>query len=100
MNPEDYFQNLFLIHESFIYDASFVKLREIHLTFDFPSEWAHKYLRSQAVSFSVVGRNVAAWTKNPNFDPEFAYSTGNAQGMEFATIPNPKSVGFSMRVTP
>jgi TonB-linked SusC/RagA family outer membrane protein len=100
VNPEDYFQNLFLIHEAFIYDASFVKLREIHLTFDFPSEWAHRYLRSQAVSCSVVGRNVASWTKVPNFDPEFAYSTGNAQGMEFATIPNPKSVGFSMRVTP
>jgi hypothetical protein len=47
-----------------------------------------------------VGRNL--WTKSnvPNIDPEFTYDDGNVQGLEFAPLPNPRSIGFNLRITP
>jgi len=55
---------------------------------------------SRAVNLSFVARNLYTWTNVPNIDPEFAYSTGNSQGMEFAALPNARSVGFNVRITP
>jgi hypothetical protein len=37
----------------------------------------------------------------PNIDPEFSYSTANSGGFaEFAALPNARSVGLTLRVTP
>jgi len=36
----------------------------------------------------------------PNIDPEFSYQNGNVQGFEFAALPNPRSLGFNLRITP
>jgi hypothetical protein len=36
----------------------------------------------------------------PNIDPESALSTGNVQGLEFATLPTARSIGFNITVTP
>jgi hypothetical protein len=55
---------------------------------------------SHAVNVAFVGRNLYTWTNVPNIDPEFAYSTGNLQGMEFAALPNARSIGLNVRVTP
>ena len=33
-------------------------------------------------------------------DPEFASTIGNYQGAEFAALPNPRTIGFSVRLTP
>ena len=55
---------------------------------------------AQSASIALVGRNLHTWTKVPNIDPEFGYSTGNGEGMEFAALPNPRSIGFSVRITP
>ncbi|MCC7194892.1 MAG: SusC/RagA family TonB-linked outer membrane protein [Gemmatimonadaceae bacterium] len=100
VTSEEWFQNLFQMHEAYVYDASYTKLREVRLTIDLPTEWSQRLLHSQAASLAIIGRNVATWAKVPNIDPEFSYSTGNSQGMEFGSLPNPKSIGFSLRVTP
>ena len=100
VTSEEWFQNLFEMHEAYIYDASYTKLREIRLTIDLPETWSRRLLNSQSASLSIVGRNVATWTKVPNIDPEFSYTTANFQGQEFGSLPNPKSIGFSLRVTP
>ncbi|NUP55472.1 MAG: hypothetical protein HOQ19_06550, partial [Gemmatimonadaceae bacterium] len=46
------------------------------------------------------GRNLAMWTKVPNIDPEFSYSSGNFQGVEYALPGNTRSFGFNLRITP
>jgi hypothetical protein len=33
-------------------------------------------------------------------DPEFAYSSGNFQGVEYAIPANPRSLGVTFRITP
>ncbi len=48
----------------------------------------------------MTGRNLLTWTDVPNIDPEFTYTSGNFQGIEYAIPANPRSIGFSVRVTP
>src|SRR6266550_2519667 len=53
----------------FVEDASFIKLRELSLTYVAPDRWARK-LGAAGLSFSVTGRNLATWTKYTGVDPE------------------------------
>jgi TonB-linked SusC/RagA family outer membrane protein len=101
VNSEDYWTNFYLntIDEPFVYDASYVKLRELRLNVDLPQRFANRLYASSA-SIALIGRNLFTHSNVPNIDPEFAYSSGNFQGVEFATLPNPKSFGFSVRITP
>jgi outer membrane receptor protein involved in Fe transport len=99
LTSEQYFQGLFPAIEPFVYDASYVKLRELRVGFEFPTRWANKF-NAQSVSIAITGRNLKTWTDVPNIDPEFAYSSGNLQGLEYAIPSNPRSVGFNVRITP
>ena len=99
VTSEDYFQSFFRLHERYVYDASYTKLREVRIGYDLPTSIANKMF-AQAANIALVGRNLKTWTKVPNIDPEFNYSTTNYQGMEFATLPNARSFGFNVRLTP
>jgi TonB-linked SusC/RagA family outer membrane protein len=99
VTAETYFQGLFSNVEPYVYDASYTKLREVRVAFDVPQEWSNSaHLSSVSVAFT--GRNLALWTKVPNIDPEFAYSSGNFQGIEYALPGNARSFGFNVRITP
>ena len=83
-----------------IYDASFVKLRELSLGYTFGEKFASK-LGAQRLSLSIIGRNLLLFTENPHFDPEtFSYS-GNTivPGVEDMATPSTRSVGFHLGVT-
>jgi hypothetical protein len=99
VTSEDYFQNLFGATGATTYDASYVKLREFRLGYDLPQRWASR-VRASSVSLALTGRNLALWTDVPNVDPEFAYSSGNFQGIEYAFPGNTRSWGLSVRITP
>jgi TonB-linked SusC/RagA family outer membrane protein len=99
VTAESYFQNLFFNVEPYVYDASYVKLRELRLGFDVPNQWLGR-LNVSSVSLALTGRNLALWTDVPNIDPEFAYSSGNFQGFEYAFPGNTRSFGFNVRITP
>ena len=101
LTSEEYFQGngLFDVAEGFIYDASYVKLREMRLGFDLPSRWVGR-LNAQSINLSITGRNLFTWTDVPNVDPEFAYSSGNFQGIEYAIPANSRSIGVSVRIRP
>ena len=99
VTSEAYFQSFFRLHERYVYDASYTKLRELRIGYELPTSWANR-MYAQSANIALVGRNLKTWTKVPNIDPEFNYSTTNYQGMEFATLPNPRSLGFNIRITP
>ncbi len=99
VTAETYYQSLFEIMEPYVYDDSWVKLRELRIGVDLPDAFAHS-IRSTSVNLSFVGRNLWTQTKVPNIDPEFSDQTGNYQGTEFATLPNVKSLGLNLRITP
>ncbi|HEX2722660.1 MAG TPA: SusC/RagA family TonB-linked outer membrane protein, partial [Gemmatimonadaceae bacterium] len=99
VTAEQYFQNIFPVMEPYVYDASWTKLRELRFGFELPTRWASRF-GARAVNVSLTGRNLFTWTDVPNIDPEFSYSIGNFQGVEFAALPNARSWGLSFRITP
>jgi hypothetical protein len=99
VTSEEYYHGLFQLHEAFIYKNSYVKVRELRVGYDLPTNLAAR-LNSRAVNVAFVGRNLFTHANVPNIDPEFSYTTGNFQGMEFAPLPNARSIGFNLRVTP
>ena len=99
LTSEEFHHGLFQLHEAFVYDNSYVKLRELRVGYDLPANWAAR-LNSRAVNLAFVGRNLFTHANVPNIDPEFSYTTGNFQGMEFAPLPNARSFGFNLRITP
>ena len=99
VTSEDYFQALFENGEAFLYDDSYVKLRELRVGLDLPSSLAGAF-HATNVNVAFVGRNLWTHTKVPNIDPEFTYGTGNYQGAEFAALPTTRSLGLNVRITP
>ena len=66
---------------NYISSGAFWKLREVALTYTFPSTmFSKKGLKG--ASISLTGRNLATWLPKTNewTDPEFSTGTGNAQG--------------------
>ncbi len=82
-----------------IYDASYVKLREVKLSYTFPSAMIEGiFLKS--LKLSLVGRNLMLWTENPHFDPETVTFTGNKliPGVEAHPIPSTRAFSFDINV--
>jgi hypothetical protein len=79
---------------SSIFDASFIKLREVRFSYTFPT------LGNTAIkdlTIAIVGRNLALlYAKVPHIDPETAFSNSNVQGLEFGQLPSARSIGFNM----
>jgi TonB-linked SusC/RagA family outer membrane protein len=100
ITSERYFHGLFGFTENYVYDAGYVKLRELRLTYALPGRWANRILGSRAASIAVTGRNLHMWKNVPNIDPEFAYSSRNDQGIEVNMSPNPRSFGMNLRLVP
>jgi hypothetical protein len=71
----------------------------VRVGYDLPQRFASR-VNAQRVSLSLVGRNLWTHSNVPNIDPEFSLSTGNSQGLEFAQLPNNRSLGFSVQITP
>ncbi|MBA2707026.1 MAG: SusC/RagA family TonB-linked outer membrane protein [Gemmatimonadaceae bacterium] len=99
VTSEQYHQAIYPSIEPYVYDAGYVKLREMRIGYDLPLSLSNR-LNVSAISLAVTGRNLRTWTKVPNIDPEFSYTTGNYQGIEFAAFPNARSWGLSFRITP
>jgi hypothetical protein len=81
-----------------IHDASFVKLREVALTYSLPTS-ALAGLPVAGVDVSFIGRNLAILYKNtPWSDPEAGLSAGNLQGYQSGAYPTLREVGVNLRV--
>ena len=87
-------------HEPYVYDDSWIKLRELRVGYDLPTRVANKLFAPVGEHRARRSEPLDTWTKVPNIDPEFAYTTGNYQGIEFAALPNARSFGFNIRLTP
>lgn len=83
--------------ESMMYDASFVKLREVKLGYTLPAKLV-KNLPLRDVNISFVGRNLFLWTDVPHVDPETASTAGGTiiPGVESVALPSTRSYGFNL----
>jgi hypothetical protein len=84
---------------AFVYDASYVKLREMNLTYSLPQALISKLAPFKGIDFSLIGRNLWIIHKNlPYSDPEENLSAGNAQGYQSGAYPTTRTVGVNVKL--
>lgn len=71
------------------YSQSFLKLREVTLTYQLKSKWLEKSFIKGA-DFSLVGRNLLLLAKMPNVDPD--------SGVDNLQTPSTRSIGFNVNL--
>ena len=100
VNPQDYWSSVFNNTPApFIYDASYVKLRELSLGYTLPKS-IYSGAKINTIYISAFARNLLTFNKDlPNVDPESMYTSGNGQGFEYGSLPSRKSYGFNIKVT-
>ena len=85
--------------EAATYDATYIKLRELSLSYILPSRWLDNSAFA-SLRISLVGRNLLLFTDVPTIDPE-TYSIRNGlfvNGFESTQLPSTRSFGFSVNV--
>ncbi|WP_210466369.1 MULTISPECIES: SusC/RagA family TonB-linked outer membrane protein [Rufibacter] len=89
----------YMPQEAHVYDASFVKLREVSLSYSLPAPLMAKLKPFSAIDLSLVGRNLWIIHKNlPYADPEDGLSSGNlGQGYISGSYPTTRNIGFNLR---
>jgi hypothetical protein len=83
----------------YIFDATYVKMRELSLTYTVPeSILGDFFIRSLQVS--LVGRNLWIISKNTrHFDPEYMLTSGNLQGIEWGAYPSVRTLGMNLKIS-
>ena len=88
--------------ENNVYDASYLKIREVGLTYNFSEEaLSDTFLKGASrLSISLIGRNLYAFTEIPHFDPEQLAVQGNnfVSGIEDMSYPTTRSFGVKLGV--
>ncbi|SHK01334.1 SusC/RagA family TonB-linked outer membrane protein [Epilithonimonas mollis] len=79
-----------------VFDASYIKLRDITIGYDLPKSLVGNYI--QGVRVSAFARNLFAWNlSNKGIDPEnVSYGSGNYQGIEGGSLPSTRIYGFNV----
>jgi len=93
-----YYDNYKTYSDLFLHDGSFVKLRQVILSYNLPAIDL-KAVHIQSASISLVSRNL--WTiykKTKNFDPEESFTNSNTQGFESIGLPRTRSLGVNLSV--
>jgi TonB-linked SusC/RagA family outer membrane protein len=83
----------------YVYDGSYVKLRELAITYSIPKTWIERLGPLNGIDISLVGRNLWIIDKNMEFsDPEETLSSGNStNGYQSGAYPAVKTYGFNVK---
>lgn len=85
--------------EQYVEDGSYVKLRELSLSYSVNKKWLKK-TPFGSIDISLIGRNLWLKSDYKGIDPETSLTgAGNSLGMDYFNMPSTRSYGFSVRVT-
>uniref|UniRef100_UPI0032171956 SusC/RagA family TonB-linked outer membrane protein n=1 Tax=uncultured Draconibacterium sp. TaxID=1573823 RepID=UPI0032171956 len=89
------------VHESCVIDNSWVKMRQVTLTYDLPRALVEKTKVFQSLNFSVVGRDLFYLFRNmpDDINPEGMANAGNGYGLEWGALPATRSISFGVNAT-
>ncbi|WP_090556513.1 SusC/RagA family TonB-linked outer membrane protein [Pedobacter hartonius] len=91
---QSYYDNYKSYTDLFVYDAGFIKLRQVVLSYALPLK---KVTAVQSASVSLVARNLLTlYKKTDNFDPEQSYTNSSSQGFESIGLPRTRTVGLNL----
>jgi hypothetical protein len=110
--PEDqkkttkYYQSLYNVNENmdfWVEDGSFVKLREISLSYTLREKQLNNFAKGffKEFKFSVIGRNILTFSDYTGWDPEVAKYDGGTQqyfSVDYGVYPNQSSYSFSVQL--
>jgi TonB-linked SusC/RagA family outer membrane protein len=83
----------------FVYDASYVKLREAVLTYSVPESIVNKTKVFKGIDLSLIGRNLWIIHKNlPYADPEEIIVSGNLQGYQSGAYPTTRTFAINLKL--
>lgn len=84
--------------ESSIYDASYVKLRQLSLYYGLSQQLCQR-IGFQSIKIGFIGSNLLLFTENPHVDPELNASQGRniVYGVDDMSYPSTRSFGFSIK---
>lgn len=100
VSAQDRWKRQWSIQENNVFDASFIKLREVSFSFGLPDALL-SHTPFGSARLAIVGRNLALLHSNiPHVDPETGFDAGNMQGVEYGQFPAPRSVGFNLSIRP
>lgn len=94
VSAQDWYMSYYDCTEAGIYDRSYLKLRDLTLTYDLP--------KFGGISMQIYGfaRNILVWAKMPSLDPESSQGTDNMSGyFERFSLPATKSFGGGLKIT-
>ena len=78
------------VNEAYDQDGSFLRLREVSVSYTLPTAWAAAF-RATTASITLAGRNLALWTDYSGPDPEvISDADANFGRTEFLTLPQPR----------
>jgi hypothetical protein len=84
--------------EANVEDASFIKLRQLSLTYALPMSVVKK-AHFQAISLTAFANNIILWTRYKGVDPETSLAgPSNAQGLDYFNNPGIKSYGLRLNL--
>ena len=102
VNPRTYFGNLYGVVEEWLYDASYIKLRQASLGYNFPKSMIEN-LPFENVKVSVYANNLwLIYSSVKGIDPseiEDYYSSGNARWVEAGQNPSQRTFGMDIKLT-
>lgn len=86
--------------ESALFDASYVKLREVRIAYQFNNDLISN-LAFENLSVAFVGRNLLLFSEVPSVDPEtFSIRNGRfVNGFESTQLPSTRNIGISLNAT-
>jgi len=88
-------------HKWYVYDGSYVKLREATITYSLPQSIIGGLKAFKAIDLSLIGRNLWIIDKKMEYaDPEEGLSSGNINGgYQSGAYPMVRSYGFNVKLT-
>ena len=101
---DEYWKSLFALHEQWMYDATFIKMRELRLGYNFPSSLLEKTNFIKGASLAFVANNpFLLYSKVDGIDPseisgDTVESRNNGAWSESGNLPGTRSFGFDLRL--
>jgi len=87
------------IHSWAVEDASYLRLSNITIGYNFPRQWIRKAF-IQKLRLYATGSNLFVWTPYTGFDPEVSTKGNNlTPGVDFGAYPRSRSFVFGLNVT-
>jgi TonB-linked SusC/RagA family outer membrane protein len=99
---DDYYERISSISEENVYDASYLKLRQLTLSYAFNSKQLERMKYLDGLTISIVGRNLFFFSNGLDgigLDPESIYTaTGDDIGIEYAALPSTRTYGVNLSI--